>query len=64
MFRSGGNMQLVKQLMGLVFILGLNSSGLAAKVSEQSAPATNGHGAKPNIILVVMDNFGYGEIGV
>lgn len=64
MFRSGGNMQLVKQLMGLVFILGLNSSGLAAKVSDQSAPATNSHGTKPNIVLVVMDNFGYGEIGV
>ncbi len=28
------------------------------------ALAANGHGSKPNIVLVLMDNFGYGEIGV
>jgi arylsulfatase A-like enzyme len=37
---------------------------LAAVVWPGSLQATVGSDSKPNIVLVVMDNFGYGEIGV
>ena len=37
---------------------------LALIVSVPLAAAARGSDNKPNIVLVLMDNFGYGEIGV
>lgn len=37
---------------------------LVLVASAPLAAAAPGSGSKPNIVLVLMDNFGYGEIGV
>ena len=37
---------------------------IAILVWASTIPAASGNSSKPNIVLVLMDNFGYGEVGV
>ena len=42
------------------------SAALLIAISLMAPPtlAANDHSKKPNVVLVLMDNFGYGEVGI
>ena len=57
-------MKISRSYVGRMLIL-LAVLGLPIQAIAQSAPGgQNRNNAQPNIVMIVMDNFGYGEVGV